>query len=283
MSRRSRGGGDEGEGGASEAWMTTYSDLVTLLFAFFVLLFAFSTVDAEKWEALVSSFTGISIAQISPIGPQQVQASPIGDPFGGLGGAWDAEEGDGDSDDGDDPAAVNSRLWQLYNHMVAFMENEKLDGKVYLIEEDHMIRLVLSDMIFFRTAEATVLPEAYPIIDKVINMFAEVSDLYRMLSVEGHTDNRPINTTRYPSNWELSSDRALNVGSYIRGTGLLDEDRLQVVGFGDRHPIMPNDSPENMSLNRRVEFVAETKTPPSRGRNPATPNMRVMLIETADE
>jgi len=283
-SNRRKSGGDGDDGGGAN-WMDTYGDLVTLLLTFFVLLFAFSTIDAEKFKALASSF-GVNIVLFNPVSPQTVMDPPIQDPTQGLAelaerNAQADSDSAADADD-NDPMVLEHTMWEMYEHMVAFVTRENLDAEVVLIEDDYMIRLILNDMVFFRTAEADLLPESIPILDKVIQMFDEVSHLYRMLSIEGHTDSRPINTPRYPSNWELSSDRALQVGSYVRNTGLLDEDRLQVVGYGERHPIAPNDSLENMARNRRVEFVAETKTPPHRGRSPVNPDMEALLTQTGD-
>ncbi|MDR0489938.1 MAG: OmpA family protein, partial [Oscillospiraceae bacterium] len=78
------------------------------------------------------------------------------------------------------------------------------------------------------------------------------------LRVEGHTDKRPIHTARYPSNWDLSADRALKVISYIRSTELLDPNKLACVGYGEERPLIDEETPEAYAKNRRVEFVAET-------------------------
>ena len=289
--RRRDSGGDDGGGGAN--WMDTYGDLVTLLLTFFVLLFAMSEIDATKFRMLAGSFSGQSVVAFSPLSPQMAFENPVQDPSDGLAtmsAARDADVASQDSqasssedeNDRDNPGRLENTMMQLYHHMLAFIETEDIAAKVVLIDEDYMVRLIIEDMIFFRTAEANLLPEARPILDKVIEMFNDASDLYTMLSIEGHTDNRPINTARFPSNWVLSSHRALSVGAYVMAAGMLDEDRLQVVGYGERHPIAPNDSAENMARNRRVEFVAETKTQPHRGRQPMTEDMETLLNETGD-
>ena len=270
--RKNRDSGDEG-GGAS--WMDTYGDLVTLLLCFFVLLFAMSEVDAEKFRALAGSFSGArTIEVLTPINPVTMLTDSVtGDPTEGLrdladqnAQAAEAAESEAESQAAAEAEATETRelennVRELYEHMSAFVEREQIAARVILIDEDYMVRLIISDMVFFRSGQATLLPEAYPILDKVIDMFDETSHLYRMLSIEGHTDNRPIHTAQFPSNWELSSHRALSVGSYIRAAEILPESRIQVLGFGEWHPAAPNDTPENMALNRRVEFVAETRSP----------------------
>ena len=277
--RKDSGGEDEG-GGAN--WMDTYGDLVTLLLTFFVLLFAMSEIDAEKFRQLAGSFSGSSVVDFSPMSPQMAIESPVSDPTEGLSAVAAREDTTAEEDDAEDPAQLENNVMELYNHMLGFIERESIAAEVVLIDEDYMVRLIMHEMVFFRTGEAVLLSEAFPILDKVIQMFHEAEHMYTMLSIEGHTDNRPINTAQFPSNWELSSHRALSVGSYIRSSGLLEEHRLQVLGFGEWHPVAPNNSPENMSLNRRVEFVAETRMTASRGRPPLSIEMNELLIETGD-
>ena len=244
--RKSSGGGDDGSGAN---WMDTYGDLVTLLLTFFVLLFSMSNVDAAKWKALVGSFTGMSVVGIDPLTPEIVAADPI--PRWGM---TTADEYDSaDSLDMQDLRAI-------YEILSDFVEKEGINASLMLEEDEYRVRLVFNDMVFFNTADATVLPEAYTVLDSVIEMFMEVDHLYAMLSVEGHTDSRPIHSDRYPSNWDVSVHRATNVVSYFRADGRLDKSRLVAVGYGEEHPIVPNDTPENMRLNRRVEFVVDTRS-----------------------
>ena len=263
--RRKSSGGDDA-GGAN--WMDTYGDLVTLLLTFFVLLFSFSNIDAAKWEALVGSFQGMSVIGIEPISPEIAVADPI--PRIGPMSAGQIES------DAEDPAKPVSPenpeggsenaladLYEIYEYLIGYVENGGIDADIDIVEDEYLIRIIFTDMVFFDTAEAVVRPEAYPVLDAVIDMFLGVPKPYTMLSIEGHTDNRSINTIRYRSNWEVSVDRATNVVAYIRDDGRLDESRLIALGMGEYHPIAPNDTPENMALNRRVEFVVETG---SRGR-----------------
>jgi chemotaxis protein MotB len=99
---------------------------------------------------------------------------------------------------------------------------------------------------------------------------AEKDGLYQALRVEGHTDKRPISTARYPSNWDLSVDRALKVASYIRSTELLDNSKLTLVGYGEERPRIDEDTPDAYAKNRRVEFVAEAAPQVNRPAQPAT-------------
>jgi len=264
--KNSGGGGDEG-GGAN--WMDTYGDLVTLLLTFFVLLFSFSTIDAEKWKALVGSFTGVTVIGVEPLSPEIAIEEPIpkiGPPILQLriDEDIDAEEANisEDSSDIEDTALNNtiSNLHEIYETLSGYIVIGGIDADIEMIEDEHIIRVIIPDLVFFETGSAVVRPEAYPILDTVIEMFHKVDHMYSMLRVEGHTDSRPINTAQYPSNWHVSVFRAVNVVEYIREDGRLDTTRLVALGYGEEHPVAPNDTPENMALNRRVEFVVEASS-----------------------
>ncbi|MCL2125776.1 MAG: OmpA family protein [Oscillospiraceae bacterium] len=257
--RKSSGGGDEG-GGAN--WMDTYGDLVTLLLTFFVLLFSFSTIDAAKWQALVGSFTGIYAIGIDPISPTVAVENPIpqfGMPLSEDDNAGAQSQEDTSSANAADAGNVQHNLAQIVSIMSGYIDEGEISADLMVFEDEFLVKLVFNDRVFFDTAEATVLPEAYPVLDTVIDMMLELGDLYSMMRVEGHTDSRSINTVRYPSNWDLSADRAVKVVSYIRQDGRLDKSRIVANGYGEEHPIAPNDTPENMALNRRVEFVVEAR------------------------
>ena len=257
--RRKSSGGDDG-GGAN--WMDTYGDLVTLLLTFFVLLFSMSNIDARKWEALVGSFTGISAIGIDPISPEVAFENPIPQ-FGPPRLADDPSDSE-DPDPSGSPSDLAegdaiTNLAQIVDILQGYIDEGGIDAELKVYEEEFVVRIIMRDMVFFDSGRAIVKPDAFPILDTMIEMFLEVHDLYSMLSVEGHTDIVPIATIQYPSNWELSADRALKVVSYIRADNRLDKSRMVAAGYGEEHPIMPNDSPENMAMNRRVEFVIEAR------------------------
>ena len=260
--RRKGGSGGGGEGGGAN-WMDTYGDLVTLLLTFFVLLFAFSNIDAGKWKALVGAFTGVSVIGVDPISPEIAVADPIPRIGPLTEEAYDeAEETNQETNQEADETNETVRdaidnLREMYNQLSVFIVTGGIDADIEIIEDEYIVRVIIPDMVFFETASAVVRPEAYPLLDTVIEMFLDVDDLYSMLRVEGHTDSRPISTPQYPSNWHVSVYRAVNVVSYLRDDGRLDPMRLVATGYGELHPVAPNDTPENMALNRRVEFIAE--------------------------
>ena len=266
--RRKSGGGDSGGEGAN--WMDTYGDLVTLLLCFFVLLFAFSNIDAAKWNALVGSFTGVSIISNTPLSPEIAMEKPI-EKFGPKGNVYeDEKEGESEEDaetaaapEDDDPNIKNVSVQKMHDLAVLmgdFVAENGIKAEILVLEDEYTVKMVFNDMVFFNTAEAKLLPESLPILDLVIEMFtiAEERNLYELIRVEGHTDKRPIHTAQWPSNWELSAHRSLSVLSYMRDNSTLDTKKLASVGYGEERPLIDEDTPEAYAMNRRVEFSAET-------------------------
>ena len=267
--RRKSGGGDGGGEGAN--WMDTYGDLVTLLLTFFVLLFAFSTIDAAKWNALVGSFTGMSVMSLTPLSPDVAMQRPI-DEFGPRSNIYDNtdttdDEGADQNDeappeeDDDDKRNVSVKnMRELAALMGDYVAANGIKADILVIEDEYTVKLVFNDMVFFNTAEARLLPESLPILDQVIEMFmlAAESNLYEFIRVEGHTDKRPIHTAQWPSNWELSAHRSLEVLAYMRSHSTLDTKKMASVGYGDERPLVDEDTPEAYAKNRRVEFSVET-------------------------
>lgn len=116
-----------------------------------------------------------------------------------------------------------------------------------------VVVLTLDQKILFELGRAKIKRTAWPVLDEIAKLILEYPD--RLVMVQGHTDDLPTRTDRFPSNWDLSAQRAVNVVKYISHLPDLDQSRLVAAGFGEHHPRVPNDSPENRQLNRRVEIV----------------------------
>ncbi|MDR0489876.1 MAG: hypothetical protein LBH28_01330, partial [Oscillospiraceae bacterium] len=152
-SDRRKSGGDGDGGGAN--WMDTYGDLVTLLLTFFVLLFSFSNIDAAKWQALVGSFTGVSVMSNTPLSPDVVVQNPI-EKFGPQSPAAKNAAKDSADEASDDPLSVaEDKLMQLYELMGSFAAENDIDADIVLIRDEYTVRMVFNDLVFFDTAEAT--------------------------------------------------------------------------------------------------------------------------------
>ena len=235
MGRRNRSS-DEAKKGAPE-WMTTYGDMVTLLLCFFVLLFAFSEIDAQKFDAVIQSFQGSlgildSGKAISP-SDYFVEA--------------DINE-----------MATNSEVEALKElHAIATELNEFLESKGYSEKVDiqfneRYVKLNFLDGVLFDPGKAVIKKEALPVLEAVAIKLVDYPN--NRIKVEGHTDTVPIRTIEYPNNWYLAAARAIAVAEYYINVKGYDPKRLSAEGFGEYAPIATNDTAEGRMRNRRVEI-----------------------------
>jgi len=218
----------------SERWLLTYSDLITLLMIFFVIMYALSNVDANKFRALSDALSkalggGGNMIQVHP-GP-----SPIATPF----------------ELGNSASRENQEMEEVSNQLKEYLKKNNLTARVSVITEERGVVISFQDPVFFPSGSAEMVPSAMPIIQDVGRIIMQIANHVR---VEGHTDNVPINTASFPSNWELSSARATRVVQEFIRVGFPPE-RLSATGYGEYRPRAPNDSEENRQLNRRVDIV----------------------------
>lgn len=228
-------------------WMVTFSDLVTLILVFFVLLFSMSQIDAIKFKAIADSFKERQILEFYPsiIPSNEPPSDSAVDPDTGA----DKKQGS----DGDSKGSLEeTSLGQLLEEVETFLDENGLEDVIVATRNERGVIIVLPEKVLFPTGEATILSSAEPFLNKVGELLANMPN---MIKVEGHTDNRPINNFRYPSNWELSSARASSVIRYLINTQQLDSSRFIAVGYGETRPIVANDGPDNWQKNRRVEIL----------------------------
>ncbi len=217
---------DEGSSGGT--WLTTYADMMTLLLSFFVLLFAFSSIDAGNFQAIVRSLQqgfGILQSGTSIIGDDIAMVSP-----GDLG---------------------LQQLNSIFDRLATYLDSEAIPG-VSLEMDERGVTIRFADQVFFDLGKADLKPEARRILDSVA---PTLKDLPNPIRVEGHTDNLPINNVEFASNWELSVRRATNVVRYLIEEKGFDPENLSAAGYAEYRPLRPNDTPENRALNRRVDIV----------------------------
>ena len=223
-------------------WITTYADLVTLLLTFFIMLFSISSLDAEKFKELLSSIQanlgqGTAIMDVTidqpDLEPMEFNDDPVRDiPLGDL------EEPQDD----------------LMNDVKQVVEKTRLGDNIVVYQEKDRITIIVDGQIFFGSGQADLMPGALPILDDITALIQKYPD-YR-INIKGHTDDDPISTVQFPSNWELSAVRATTVLRYLLYRGV-DASRLTATGYGELLPIASNDTPEGRARNRRVEFVLE--------------------------
>ena len=221
-------------------WLLTYCDLATLLLTFFVLMYAFSKVDVRKFEGFVASFQGAGIFDGGSGVMQQI--APGGEKARGI---QPAAEGN----------ASKGEALKMYEKIRGYLQEEGLSEKIDTSIQETSIEMVINERILFDSGNAVLKPEARRLLDSLSGLFAELPN---QIVVEGHTDNRIINTVQYPTNWELSVDRAAKVVRYLSEECGLDPRKFIAVGYGEFSPVVPNDSPENQAMNRRVVMVIKT-------------------------
>lgn len=220
--------------------MTTYSDMVTLLLVFFVLLFSFSVINVVKFQRFLASFQGVGILERGTDILQETEPTP--NPYA------EAEP------NFIDPAALAQarEMMETYQSLQNFLAQNGLEDMVEVRYEEGGVALDIKERILFDSGKADLKPEAMVVLDKLATFLDKLPNSIR---VEGHTDNRPINTPEFPSNWELSAARAIRVIRYFIEKHGLEPARFTAVGHGEYRPLVPNDSPENMAQNRRVVIL----------------------------
>jgi len=221
--------------------MTTYSDLVTLLLCFFVLLFSFSVIDAKKFEAIIRSFqgslgildSGKTIDEDQYIS-QALQSNRL------LREQQEAE----------------SMEW-LYRQLDEYIQQNNLEGTVVLGVEERGLLIRFKDQVLFDSGKAIIRKDGEPIVQSIGEILKQND---RAIRVEGHTDNVPMHSLLYPSNWELSTARAVNVVKFFIEKVGIAPTRLSAAGYSEYHPIADNDTAENRQKNRRVDVVILRKS-----------------------
>jgi chemotaxis protein MotB len=226
-----------------ERWLVSYADFITLLFAFFVVMYSISSVNEGKFRTVSDSIK----AALNPI----VSPANVAVPF--TIGQNKAVTVNPTIDTVKEPAV--RRLREI-------MRSLKNEMKLDIIQMKELangdIVLTLPDTVLFRTGEAVLRPEARPFIQAISDVLI---DLDRHVRVEGHTDNVPISTIQFPSNWELSATRAVTVVRTFSEQYGLQADHLTAVGHADSRPLVDNLTPENRAKNRRVEIVVQEPRP----------------------
>ena len=129
---------------------------------------------------------------------------------------------------------------------------EGLGQKLHVTITTEGVQVVFTGDVLFKSGKAEIDPEMRPILDLLGKAIMEAK---RPVRVEGYTDNVPIHTKKYPSNWELSVARAVNVLRYLINKGYITPEKISAVGYGPYRPIVPNDTPEHRALNRRIDVI----------------------------
>lgn len=255
-------------GSGAERWLLTYSDMITLLLALFVILFALSSISPKKFVAfkeglnrafshVISSTKGGQglLQQTSLVNTPgshnqiHVNTNISGNPIASRPLGQQSPASPGVSQ----PPPGSASLSQIYSQIHEALQQKGLLGDVNMTSERRgVVVRVLADKVFYASDHATLSPVGDDVVDTVAQVLrSDTNDVM----VEGYTDSQPITGGPYTSNWELSSMRAVNVLLRLVRVDGIDENRLAAVGYGKTRPIVPNTTAANMAMNRRVDIV----------------------------
>jgi chemotaxis protein MotB len=239
-----------------ERWLVSYGDFITLMFAVFVTLYAMSQTDKNKVEALVASLresfgyvkTGASSEQMNIVESTDLRTIPTVRPeilTPGLRNTPNASLHAEDKEFREIKAAIET-------HLVKKGAQDKVNVDI----TQRGLVVSLKEAGFFDSGSAVVKPSSYPLLAMVAE---SISRYYNPIRVEGNTDNVPISSRLFPSNWELSTGRATNIVHYLINAHQFNPARVSAVGYGEYRPMADNSTPAGRSKNRRVDIVLLSK------------------------
>ena len=244
-----------------ERWLVSYADFVTLLFAFFVVMYAISSVNEGKYRVLSDTLTEAfrdPVKSSTPArGSEPQPASPVIEPIlpastgpsgadasvGILpaGGALVGERQRGRTED------LDTLAEQITEELQPFLGQRLIE----ISKVGDTVEVAMKSQMLFESGSARLSPQAMPALEGVGRVLASAGNAIR---VEGHTDNRPINTLQFPSNWELSAARAASVVHFLMRLGI-EPERMAAIGYGEHRPVGDNAADEGRQRNRRVTLV----------------------------
>lgn len=216
-------------------WMATFSDLCTLLLCFFVLLISMASFETNKFKIAARSLQGaLGILETYPtvLVAKVVQMPKLG------------------GDEQKKKLAVKTA-----KKIEKIAKEKKMDKAVKVKVTDNGIAIKLSDPNTFPLGKSNIRKHVKPLLKELSTIIRTFPDA--QIRVEGHTDNSPIKNKEFPSNWELSASRALNVVKYMAFAGGIDPARMSGVGYGEYRPVAKNDTKIHKQMNRRIEIYVE--------------------------
>ena len=232
-----------------ERWLVSYADFITLLFAFFVVLYAFAKEDQRKQvavrESVDKAFRSLGVlAEKNKPGKEGGAPPPIGSPNIPLSAVV--------NDDVQTPGKVRDDLEHVKRELEQKLAPELASHAVSMQMERDGLVISLREAGFFNSGSATPKPDTLPTLREIAGSLSHTP--YDM-RVEGHTDNVPIHTSEFDSNWELSSTRATRIARLFLMLGSIPPERVSAAGYAEYHPVAGNDTAEGRAQNRRVDLV----------------------------
>lgn len=218
----------------NERWLLTYSDLITLLMIFFVIMYASSNIDASKYKKMSESFKSAFGGGKTIVGQEDMERSK-GKPTPIV--SKDPEQ---------------QKMNQLKGEVDKYLKSNNLDKNVITKVEERGLVVSLNDTLFFESGKAEVRSDTLKKLVQIGNILKHENNYIR---IEGNTDNQPINNDEFKSNWQLSAIRAANVVQLFVEKCEFSPEKLSSVGYGEYRPLADNRTEEGRAKNRRIDIV----------------------------
>ena len=241
-----------------ESWLIPYADILTLLLALFIVLFAASEVNSQKFQEISDSFNqelqgGTGILD---------QQAPVETP-GDTSKLADLEEDGAEEETDKSPEAIArdkdfKELGEIQEKIEAYIKEKGLSPRLQTILTTKGLLLTIKEGVLYPSGSADITSEADAMAAEIAKLL--VTDVPRTIYIEGHTDNVPVYGEKYPSNWELSSERAINFMKILLENEGLDPRKFSATGYGEYQPVATNDTAEGRAENRRVEVLISPNT-----------------------
>jgi chemotaxis protein MotB len=210
-------------------WLLTYADMITLMLALFIILFSMSTISAVKVQRFARAVAG------------------------GFDNIWSVNQPPDGGTNGDQMMDSSSTVPAVEKQLQQYVAKNHLQNQVQVhMDRRGLVITLLSDKSYYDSGSAQLRPQTMAILDEISKFLKQNENLIR---VEGNTDNVPIATASYPTNWELSTARAVNVVRYLHEHDAISPTRLSAAGYGEFHPRTTNATDESRQQNRRVDVV----------------------------
>tara|TARA_Y100001933_G_scaffold262578_1_gene320556 strand:+ start:2952 stop:3845 length:894 start_codon:yes stop_codon:yes gene_type:complete len=242
---------------SDDRWLVSYADFITLLFAFFVVMYAVTRANDVELAALSETLTAAFEQR-----PRSMEPIQVGDPLlASSPHVVDASVDPGYADQAEGDSRIEPSVDRLLERFAG------LDGieAPRVASDTDWLEISLSSEVLFEAGATSLNPGALPILEEVAAFLAEFDN---PVTVEGYTDNVPVSSSRFPSNWELSAFRASVVARFLEQRDV-DRDRIAAVGYGENHPVATNATPEGRARNRRVDIIVARRGNLGRNRNVA--------------
>ncbi len=236
MSSSSHGGGESGR------WLVSYADLITLMMALFLVLYSLGQTDLQKYRTLAESFR----RAFSGAGAAVVDAQISQAPGAGVG------EGEPSPVQVLDFPARPSDTVDVATDISSVLTGSGISSDVVVNNNAEGVLISISEQLLFQPGRADIQPSAQTVLDKLAAMLKTIPNDVRVVA---HTDPTQPTDPRYPTNWDLSTARAVNIVRYLSEFGAVDPARLTAAGQAQYRPIYPNDTPENSAFNRRADII----------------------------